>query len=242
MKTGILIRIIFFVIVIPLVAKIIKNNLQRKRNSESLDINREEDSSKSVDSEIIKINPSTSLDESIFIDSYIHPNYYISTKGFIYIFLYWLLLLIGISFFLLFAVFEVPIIAVISAIIITIIFIFLLKNSIEMNKNKVLINLFSDKITFSRELTQTLFEIPKNKILKLDILVEKGTSIWPDEYIFLEINSEYLQTVIEPLISVDESVEYSQLMKIKFLGEQVSHLKGINKTNFKEQLFKVIYG
>jgi hypothetical protein len=97
-------------------------------------------------------------------------------------------------------------------------------------------------MSFSIGLTKTLFDIPISKILKLSIIVEKSSTIWPDEYIFLEVDSEYLKLVIEPILSADKSVEYSKLIKIKYLKEQVIQLSGVNNTIFKEQLFKLKYG
>lgn len=240
MNKYILIRIIVIVVVIPVIAEIVRRNIQKKRKKELNLVNKNESYVKSSKSESKDSNITKSLNESEFIDSYNHPNYFVSKAGFILLIFVWVMLLYGLSYFLIYIIFEAPITALISAITVNIIFIFLIRHSINVNKNKILINLFSDKITFSRGTTQTLFEIPKNKILKLRIITENGTSIWPDEYILIDINSEYLKTVIEPVLSADKSVEYSELVKIKYLEEQVNHLKGVNKTLFKEQIFKLI--
>ena len=44
-------------------------------------------------------------------------------------------------------------------------------------------------------------------------------TIWPDEYIFIEINSEYLKTAIEPILTTDKSDEYSQGLELADLIE-----------------------
>jgi hypothetical protein len=242
MNKLILIRIIVIVVVIPVIAEIVRRNIQKKRKKESQLVAKEVTYTKSNESEFKNSNKSTSLEKSEFIDSYNHPNYYTSSLDFLILFFWWILLLYGLSYFLLYLIFKASIIAVSSAIIINIIFILILRHSINVNKKKIVLNLFSDKLIFSKGLTQSFIEIPKNKILKLQLIAEKSTTIWPDEYILIEINSEYVKNIIEPILNADKSVEYSQLIKIKFLGEQVKHLKGRNNTLFKEQLFKFFNG
>lgn len=242
MNKYILIRIIVLVVVIPVIAEIVRRNIQKERKKELQLVDKEVIYAKSNESEFKNSNISNSLEESKFIDSYNHPNYYTSKSGFLGLIFTWILLLFGLSYFLLYLIFKASIIAVISVIIINIIFILLLRHSININRNKIVINLFSDKLIFSKGLTQTLIEIPKNRISKLHLIAEKSTTIWPDEYILIEINSEYVKNVIEPILNADRSVEYSQLIKIKFLREQVIHLKGKNNTLFKEQIFKFFNG
>jgi hypothetical protein len=73
-----------------------------------------------------------------------------------------------------------------------------------MNKDCVLINLYSDKIIYSRKLGKFLFEIPKNKIKKLDIIVEPSSSpLWPNELIYIVIDNEYYESNIASNLKQD---------------------------------------
>jgi uncharacterized membrane protein YraQ (UPF0718 family) len=241
MDKNIIIRIIFFTIIVPIIGIIVKMYIQKKRNKESIFVNKNSNSVNHQNFREESHNDSKNVSVSEFIDSYNHPEYFTSTTGYLALFFVWAILGIGFPYFLLFLIFDLLIISIFAGIILNIIFIFLLKYSINLNKNKVLINLYTDKLSFSKK-SQIIFEIPFNAILNLQILVERSYTVYPDEYIHINVNPEYFDSVIEPILSTDKSIDYFKLIKIKFLAEQVIPLIGTNQTQFKEQFFKVING
>ena len=168
MDTYILIRIIIFIIVIPVISLIVKNYTQKKRNKESIFVKKNQKLVKTQDSQEEKYNDSKIVPVSEFIDSYNHPEYFTSASGFLAIFFGWVFLGIAFPYFLLFLIFDFPIIAIFAGVILNIFFILALWYSINLNKNKVVINLYTDKICFSKN-SQIIFEIPINKILNLKI-------------------------------------------------------------------------
>lgn len=241
MENRIIIRIVAITVVIPIISYLIKSNRQQNGNKELKFIKEENDIVLSLDADKKENNVTLSTPESSLVDSYNHPNYYTSWTGFFSLFFSWILIGLVLPYFLLYMVLNLAIMSIITSIILNVIFIFLLRNSLKINKNKVVLKIFTDKLSFSVGLEQLLFEIPFDKILNLRIVVEKGGPVWPDEYVILQVDSEYKKSVIDPVLAETKSVEFSQLMKIRYSNETLV-LKGVNKTSFKEQLFKFKFG
>lgn len=244
MDNRILIRIIIFFVVIPIVATIIKSYKQKSINDELQEIKKENNETDSEQPRKTTSHHFANKGVSEYIDSYNHPNYFVRWNDYLNLIVGWILVGIIIPYGILYLGFEMLVVSIIAGAVINIVFIIALRNSINTNSNKVVIELFTDKITFVK-LGYFKLEIPFEKIIDLNVVTEKGNSghysVWPDQFVYLEIDTDYKTSVIDPIVLSDESVEYSQLMKIRYSNE-TKRLKGVNGTIFKQQLFKWKFG
>jgi hypothetical protein len=240
MDNRILIKIIILGVIIPIIAAIIKSYKQKSINDELQEIKKENNETHSEHPSKNTSHHFVNKGVSEYIDSYNHPNYFVPWTGYFALIVYWILIGIFIPYAILFILFELLVVSIIAGVLINIIFIVALRNSINTNSNRVVIELFTDKITFVK-VGYFKFEIPFEKITDLNVVTEKGVSVWPDEFVNLEIDSNYKKSVIDHIVLSDESDEFSQLMKIRYSNE-TKKLKGANGTIFKQQLFKWKFG
>ena len=137
MENSIIIRIIRFSVLIPIVAYLKKQRLQAKKDKDLLKL------------QDYNLEPNTINQQDIkseFIDTYNHPDYFTTTGGFLSIFVLWVIsgIIIPIS---LYFIFNLSITSIsIASFLILCASIYLLFYSINMNKDCVLINLYTDKI------------------------------------------------------------------------------------------------
>jgi len=243
------IRIIGFGVIIPLIALLKKQNLQAKKDKEvsklqeeNIEIELKTSSVEITDVDQHKTNTVKEI-KSEFIDTYNHPDQFTTTRGFFSIGILWIFFGIIIPLILYFGFNMSTTIVTTIAIIILFITIYSFRYSIKMNKDCVLINLYTDKITYSRKLGKFLFEIPVNEIKKLEVIVESTSSpLYPNQLIFIDVNNEYFQTKIIPVLKNQTDLKYPKLFKIKGISDGFYKLKGINNTQFNDEIFKIKYG
>jgi len=247
-----MIRIVVFTLVFPIIAFLKKNNLQKEKDNKIAKLREGNLKSELIETEISMPSGNLISEEDFqskkhasefFIDTYNHPDYYTTAGGFFALFILWIMfgIVLPIALHLLFNLSTTTI--YIIAFLIVCATIYLLYYSIKMNKNCVLINLYSDKIIYSRKLGKFLFEIPKNKIKKLEVIVEPSSSpLWPNELIYIDIDTEYYESNIAPNLKQDADLDITKLAKIKSVKDGVIKLKGIKNTIFNDEIFKMKYG
>jgi hypothetical protein len=252
MDNSIIIRIVAFTVIIPIIAYLKKDSLQKKKDKKISKLKEDNFKSELKENEISTLHNNIISEVDIqfkkeesseFIDTYNHPDYYTTSGGFFSIFLLWGLvgIIVPIALYFIFNLSTTTI--VIIAILILCASVYLLFYSIKMNKDCVLINLYSDKIIYSRKLGKFLFEIPKNKIKKLDIIVEPSSSpLWPNELIYIVIDNEYYESNIASNLKQDTDLNYIKLVNIKSIKDGIYKLKGTKNTIFNDEIFKMKYG
>lgn len=248
MERPLLIRLIGFV-VIATIGAVIKNNKEKQNNKSLSKLKRKEldlpnmnlpksEINKDDKSNMEQIKLVDNKQDIRLIDTYNHPNFYTN---------FWQFTLLG-GFWLLFGVCApylfIDDLSITNCLIVTVInllFAIVFWYSIKRNKNKVLINLFSNRLSFTKASGELIFDLPFNKINTIQLEVESNSgNIHPDEYIILKIDPEFVGTYIEPVLSKDNSLPLSEIFKIKYT-DYGQELTGINNTNIKTELFNLFF-
>ena len=246
MDNPILIRVIGFGI-IAIVGAVIKNNTQ-KRNDKSLSkLKRKDLDLPTTNFQFSEINNENKSDiENIklvedkqdlhLIDTYKHPNFYTNTSQFAVIVILWGALGVFIPWSF---IEDLSILNCLIVTVINVLFAWLFWYLIEQNKKKILINLFSNRLTFTKESGELIFDLPLNRINSIQLEAESNRgSVYPSEYIILNIDPEFVSSFIEPILSKD--IAFSDIIKIKY-SDYGAELKGVNSTNIKLELFNKFY-
>lgn len=248
-------RIIIGLVVVPIIAFIIRSSIQNNKNEELSKIKSKtpnlEDELESVTTlqpdDIVLNEKNHSLskvkNESKFIDSYYHPNYHISAMAYLQIVLLWALLGLFFPYLFLYMMLQMQLVFfILTVVLLNIFFFWIYIKFINLNKNKVLIDLYNDKITFYTK-DVFLFEIPQDKILDLQIIVETDAgTVWPNEYVFIHIEREHLETEVLPILLKIIKLEHLiSFFKIKYKQETIVNLTGENNTSFIEEIVRLKY-
>lgn len=250
------IRLIAMITIFPVVAYFLRKSIQKKKNDElekikenqSVDIEKEENSKNisAFENEVVPLKNKRLKKKKVkskFIDSYNHPNYHISEMANIQMFLLWALLGLFLPFSFLHVILNMQLVFTILIVVILNIFLFMIYTKfINANKNKVLIDLYNDKITFYTK-DVFLFEVPQDKIIDLQIIVETDAgTVWPNEYVFIHIEREFLIDKVLPiLLKIVKPEHVISFFKIKYKQETIVNLTGEKNTSFIEEIVRLKY-
>jgi hypothetical protein len=243
MSDTIYFRLVIFLVILPLASYIVKNIIQNKRDKEFSNLSQQKNKVEDDDKTIVNKEKISEIIENVkvesrLIDTYVHPSYKTTFTDFFFLFFIWFLIGFIIPIYLLHATFKLTWIAVIVSLIVNAFCIYSLRLSLKWMKIKVMIHLYSDKILFSSEYLNEIFEITFSEVKEINLLVERSSGFWPDEFIRIELLCAESFLINDQNITFTSIDDGKELLKIRTLEQQFYHLKGSNNTYFKEEFLK----
>lgn len=234
-------------ILIGVIGSIITSYIQKKRTNELVEF-------KNNKTHLVDSNRDNFIVDEIsnlHVDTYLHPGNQTSNGIFALIAVIWLGVGIIIPFFLLDSILRknyhwLIILLFIISISSNYFWYRVVRKSIIENKNKIYIYLYNTKISFVNKDKILLFEVPFIEITDLRIEVKKGTSVYSDEFLHIDLAPNFVNRLrlewSQKGCNEDEISYLFDLLSIQYYDSNYwKSLTGINNTKFKDEILKNKY-